>query len=1566
MNPEFQQGPSFDNPIANIFSNVMGIGKSPKNVSEYLWNSVGSIVNNKTTLGASAAKYFANGIQDISAGISVSSKLNSTKGLLRKPLRAFLQDIDPSEVIPNLERLKRYTSLDQIIPTAPRELIGKLGLSSRDKLGRLLGKLSSHRIIGPMGEEISPAFLFDEEAKALFYGHESVGFAPIPLVEGRGAIGESLITRGYKRYAGSRLRIGNRSQAAIDVIYDTIESQATSFGSSFRSLKRLYKLGVGATSGGRKLRVSSLLNPGRIFRGGNAPFLQGSFGLREIISSRVGEVSALEKVVGSFQEASAAMNILIKSNYIPKGMNFPIENMTQTEAFDYLQGIIDKFPDRLQGELDRLGVTNYYPYLKAEDIIGTRNLSIPFVAGMSKVYGNMNPTARGMAKGLSQMRYTGPVTRGQVTRLGRRVFPRFMTSGFHSEMSSVGIENMLLKGMPLSIAVLDFNNQLSERLAIQDSGMLITPFGSKALSQQLPVGTAIFGASDLDQIGRMEEFLSLATGDSFSLAGASRKVLGKKLNYTKQDIDVALNIKYATENLSPVQKSLRSILLKKGKPHKYAGTLRAVAGQEISTVETRGDQLIMQFMTHGDMAPGAFELEVGGIRATAIAPSASSPFHNLANELGARGVHLITGSEDFLKMTPDLVFLNTFYEVVNKSKLQKHAVGLFGRTQEITAVGNGGKTLIGSSPLVDNISSAVQEARSLVKQWANSSDPLLKQAAKKISQGEKLNPERHTTLFTSQGVRGIRVFHTSGGMRADFMHDINLLRSQRLGPQKLMMLATGTRLYGFDDPRKNHIFDLIYKEFRRKTKGAFEIDSKTLRLKYGPHGSFKRMMDALTGIGLEAPKGRVVKLGPNGFIHKKTVLTRVPALADFSYSATGGVEKSLLNSTVLGNGGTFYIDLGKSVNVKIGKNERPIRYLPVPSKWLGLRKTMSGRVVIQKGHPGHEAIDIINKLEAGLSPDDIRNSIGNYASSLIRRFGRQGKNRAGIIENMMNVNIPGSFRARLAPQRGNFFNKDNFLKNIFNISIGEAELEDWLSRKSTSDPHFVENIRSRMSEGKPIHVLLTADPTQRPEHQLLVKLNIDRSIKKSRIGQLSISANPILYRIFERDTDRDAIIGYFMNAFKGASDAEFEKIMKAQEKIVKPFAAYHMYELSRRGTFESFSRKISGFFGQIGSSVAANLKAFTGQKTQAHKGYNIKRAIDSWINEVAFGEESSLIQMAIKPEASGLVSKFRESMTTEKMGLFDAAYQAVFQAGVAKGNTSPLTMLMRDLVEIRETAIPKGLSYDEVHQKGSAAVKKFLEAELISNKGKRRELFALESYLRKAGYGSDAIDLMLQDLQRGASQNAIDAQMNKLGESVLDQVSSNLGEVLGVGYAVQPAIGKTPVNLIETVRSTTKARDPISVLKKMVDYQEIDPGVMQKVTDQAALATGAANKAGFSSILENLSKNKLAVIAGAGLGTLALGGLLLGGPKPIPEADVSQPYDSSPQLLNEPNGIPIYTSRPSAMAKNKGYSGKNQYNKIAQIANNQSFVNINFNDTSRVIHPYSLEGDARRKMKSDF
>lgn len=1535
-------GPQFDNPIYHVMNNVLGNkGQGSKNLSQYLNRLVGAV--QQTHLSSVLFD------QDL-------------------PYRTFINRTDKYGIGANLDKLKRIPLFDQ----------GQVNSEAGSILTSLFGQHKSNRAVRNLVNSLTITtrdvgalpleLLYDSGAGALFYGAQDMGYFPVPVMS------QGILSRGYKKSVLS-------PHAYTDYVSDIMSSLPAGYGAELLASRLVAK----------NKNLGRLLRPRPVINGVSSLFtdITSAFGRLHVTTP------GLQTAIDQRNNAAGLVNIMTRSGRVPEGVN--PSGMNTLSFFRESRRELESFPERFLGELNNLdpNIASNYFYIKPEYYLGgTKALQLPNYKFLSSVFGNLTPTKSMLEKGFHQIFKRAELQPGHIKRLGTKALPRYLTQGRIDYARSLGRDSFMLQGVPLRIGVMDFETALHSRLATQESGTILTSAGEQLLSQALPKSRVELGASDPATISAIERLFGV------DLSLENKTILNRPFSFSQTDFDLAVGSskeewkKMLKEgDVTHEQRLFRRLFRKRGTYHPQTGNLLAANRGRITGAQLRGDKVILDFSTTGGNVletnlPPAMELEVSGRRATAVANEQFNDVRKLADDMG---VHLLVPRDEFLKMMPEDIMLSTFMDntVLNtalprnvrrkiRSQIKKRLPGM--SIENISVwVDNQIKQIKRKSAVIkdNNVAKTVADIRSMLEDWSNGSEgESLKQIANKVIYGEQLNV--NDALKTQLGIRGISVFSASGGMRSDFMSDINPLKGARLTASKALMLAQGSRLLGFRTPDESPLYNLIN---RKLSKGNIRIDPNTFMVSLKEDAPIRKAMQAIAGIGMNAPDmNAVVTLGNDGLVFKGNTLNKIPLRKNFRHRA-GGVRFEDLSDTILDRSnmpGLLFIDLGKPVEIDVGGTKRPIRYVPFMKQYLRTNKGQGGRLTVNSQDVAEPFLYLLNKLEHGLSPDSIQPQLGQYITKFLESLPRQAGSKRGRLEDVETINVPSAFRARLTAQRSGKFTSSNSLStdSLFDVYMSRSAFDDYVERRSYKNPDITKKIKEQMRQLGHVDVLLTADPTQRPEHQIYARLKIDNNARRrAKLGQYDLSMHSLIFRMLERDVDRDVATLFPLLGFGDYAPSSMNEQLARQTKAIKPMLYIHHLEMmNNKSYFDPLTSKIKDFMMGTLDKLGIGKDSFTSflsQKQQAHFGYTISRAVDRWMDSLITTDAANLSSFGIDEAALGLVSDARQAFDKDFLGAATAMRQAIFQGGVKKGVDSPLLDLAESLVGLRETAVEKGMSLQQIQDAGYNIVSRFLSQTDTGNiLDDSARTFMASNYLLLRHYGSqEAVDKVLGGLEEGLRMNSAEAigRAKEVRGVLKEQAARVLGASLGVGYALQPYVKNKPKNLRSNLEDTLYPGTDLvkKVAGTILETNDVDPGVVPELDGAIRQAQEAKNIAAKTKGLKNiLQNNKKSIIYGglAGLGVATVGAaasFFAGSPLP-PPIDVSQPQDTGPNI----NGITRVFSPPQGIQRPS--MGHKQYSDIIKANTFPSTTNVHFVDEYGNRNDFMLDKQLTRQLYSDF
>ena len=1524
--------PNYDNPISKIFSSVLGQNKKIKNLNEYLSLTSSGYTRPVDVIG------------------SVFNPTNNT----------ILSKVDKNRILPNANRLRAigFDELSTIMDVAPG--------TAR---GRFFNQLSQKSFLDSAGNRFNPILLWDQNNKALFFGHESVGFAPLPTRRGTG-LGSNIVHMGYNQYASSTIN----GTHVDEVIYRNLDStlRGSTDGYALNGVlnraNSYWKMQTGSYGiNGDAITVGTLFKGGNRIRGGDVSLAQSMFGLRDTKGFAAwGNADQLGATIRAYKAAQKELS------YITKVGRSSIEGANTVQEFKKARRVIEQFPRMMYEAMG--DDAQYYPYVSAKHMLGDGMINLP-TSAIRGIFGDLPMSASALTKGLYQEFKIAPLSSKQGYALGARSVAPFYLQSYYDAAKGSGVKNALYRGSQLRIGVMDFEDPIASRVFTQEGGLIRT--GTNAFDTEIPVGEMRIRTLSGRKHSSIEQLFGVNLAHGTSQPNSI-------LHLEPSEVNRALDGSISYKSLSERERRIREVAYNNKSSR---GLFKRLAGRDVrlTNVSMRGDDVLLSFHTPDPVSPNIVEAVIGSRRFSGGQLHPDHEMAVLAKHAKRLGVDALVSTDEFYKMYHDKVFLENFFaEVTQAGKLDvvMSQMGL-----STTRVHLPGRKSFVDVPLVNSAKDAHAQAIKIVSAWAGGTKDEA-ELANRITKGTKL--EVDNSVLKNLGIKGISVFTMMGGMRSDYMHDINALRPYRLNPKKLLTLANRSRLLGYDTPMDDPVFSAFYKAHQAKRGKELTFNSTTFEFELPETSRLRRAANAIVGKGTPNSKS-VVSIGPKGLVHRGRTLNKLPQYGEFGHSFAGGVEFSRLKGTIFdrrADGRLLFLDLGETLDISVGGKKTAMRYLPIPTEYLRTGTGSGGRLVVSSGHPAEEYVKIINAIEAGASPKTMVGSIGKAVTKFGQGLGQgDTASRRGMIENLNTVLVPTGVRARLIPQRGRSFTRGNFAdaNGLFNIYTTQTEIADILTRKSGMDAAGVNKILAEIEKNKFAHVLLNVDPTQRPEHNLLVRLMIKKNKGVSTNGMMGIEMHPLVFRMLERDTDRDVANLVFMSVFGADHDALEKQIAKQTEKI-NPFLWWYKYELAHGGSVKKDFRlkkamknskdrvmlELHGVSEALGFDKFAS---YLSQKMEASSGYTITRAVDKLLNPLAFGSEQRLAEMGIDPRIAQSVAHYRSVTNGEKLGVSSALAQALYQGGVQKGAKSSLLEVREGLMGLREkvNANPT-MSFDEIKTEATEIFDRFL----ISQADKRREFMAapyLIDRLRKKGKITDSTEQILKDLERelGSTINrasgktsellAFNRKYSELQGMIRREAAEVLAETFGFGSAIMSFIKRKPKGIIDLLQRKIRPEGVMGVMNDLTETTPSSLGISEKVVEKAA-----SKAEGFAKLLKN--KN---LLAGIGIGIGAIGAAALArtvdnffdDSDSIMNVDESYPMDRGPILPNLSNRAPLYTSN-SQIYSPVNIGRESSFSSLIPGFGGRSYTDMVVRDRTNSRNDYLMTNDLRRNSNSDF
>lgn len=1491
-----------------------------------------------------------------------------------------------------------------------RGLIGRVGAKTTydstnvaDLESKLLGKgllpQSGKGVLQKLSES-GGQFFYDKKGLNLFYRvQDQVVSLPLEKSEGVVSIGGQLrktntitqIGKGYSK-AGTFSsfyyeQLGNQLNRNIDprklawfITNNVLEAPISLIGGR----------GVDPTDTNAILgpKLSAILGSPTMLRGRQDMFSGGTAGLKTTVVQKYGvEQHPIFAKLAEYNKASAAYATLVKSG----GRALPLldseyRELTLAQAFNKIASIKESYANALAQ------FTQGNSPLSKADFLFNRDSLVVARSKAAAIFGNAF-TASAYEKGLHQLynmtSLTGWQTRGMAAR-GMRTSASFLTEeGFKYQQGLLG----KLAGTgnaPIRVGVLDFADPMYSRLMTQEGGAIITGAGKARFRAQLPVGNIKLTGFTEKTIGHLESLFDT------NLSRGNQIIVSRRTSFSREDVKAALQARDPADfkQLTGTQKDVRALI---DKSRNYKGVWKAVAdgNAKLSTITRKEGVLSLDFVSSGMTIGRSSELVVGARRFTGIIPSRSHALYKTARSV--QNVDLLVSADEFNKMLGPQVYLDNFFDVLRKYNKLGYANQLgsaFKGFQEVRQPGAQSELI----PLVSNTADAYTSAQQLVRRLQNSTSSIDQAIANEAAFGYKA---KVNDAMRQAGIKGMSTFTIGGGLRTDYMLDINNLNTTRILPSRLQMIARGSRMLGYDLPSDDPLYRLLTSTGKSTwQRGLIGLDPRSLDFTLSEQSVAKQYLSAMAGRKPAISADQILTLTDQGLIYNGRALGNIPTLDQFAKRNLGVDFKDLSGTALdrkLGQQGILYVDMGREVAYRpmgFKGNKVTSRYIPIPTQYIQTTKGVNNRLTVNKNSRAASFIQALNVLQAnpkGLAnPSSLQDNLDleqfyDYISQgnleVTKALTRGTNDKRSLIEKENTILTKSGARARLVPQMSQLFDQNSFKgSGLFDVYVTHAEMQDLLQRKMGSSPGAMWRIKESLRKNDFTYVMLGADPSQRPEHLSLARLKVVKDGTKRQIGQLNLQMNPVLFRMFERDTDRDVLNLVFLEGMEDGDvfDARyrkaFDKRLAKQEKLMDSFAWFAKYDLMKEGevraTFPEMVRasveKAKQFMG-----------AFVGQKANASLGYTITRAVDRVMPLVVANDLKSLGLNRTSGISADFIEKagapFKDS---SKIAIAQTLAQNIYQGGVQKGaDKVGLAQLGEQLTSLgdmykNQMRAGKPVLYGEVVDEATKIFDKYL-----ASVGKNREFMALDYVLQDQG--QETLQLLKQDLEAGSAEmlsQASKERIERLSALARQRTARLLGEYYGPGTVINSAIPRNIKNVTSVFEDTLFSGNTDEVYKRV-----IEPVIGEKID----LATGSGTKAmaeevleegtkssAFKGFAENAKKFLSTPSAGKLLAGGALGGALayaMFGPRmsaPLPPPTDNQPptdYGPRVQMTGPPK---IYdsqiqstksASRPAYMNNPETYSFPSS-----------SRTNITVKDNRNRVNPGLMKKRMDQAAESDF
>lgn len=1407
---------------------------------------------------------------------------------------------------------------------------------------------------------------YDERNGSLFFGSESKIRSLPTMHPGGGTVLNRTI-----RLTNSVMPQGSTTPISYaEAFYTEFDklNGVNSLGAVFKGLKQVNKTplnSAGAT-------LNSLLVGTTAFRGKERS--EVNF-FRENLYMMPGSSAA-----DTIQETTAYINkifaTLVKTagGVIDSGINNLKEGssrISSSEAFARIQNLREQNLTRLGNFLKDNNVLNSYVFVKP-DYLGNKKKLLMANQVLNNIYGNYFEEHT-LAKGLYQVSNMASTTQTQMNRMLTKGINPFST--FVTEASD---PFAMFRELNFNVGVIDFTNEAYAKTIVNEGGFIITQSGASKLGTTMSMGTINLTNFSEAQVGAAERLFGV------NLGAEKEYTLNNSLGFNRLEFDRAINYKIKTDELSSIEKDIRTLT---SDSSKYKGTWEQVVSSQgkIGKIQLTDAGLRMDFLTGGDTIAPSMEMILGTRRGTGIFTSAGHVLHDSLSMNELKGVDLLIGADEFQKMLGPRVYIQNFVEHVqklnNSEEVFRQAFKGNIRFQAPPV-----STSIKPIPIITDADSAYELAKRHVADMKASGDTQMKELALKIEHGNKVI----TDQLLSKGIKGITTFNIGGALRNDFMADINMIKPLRFTPSKMVTIASGAKQLGYSDAYADPMFNLLTKQNLQWREGHIGVRSGSGDLYIGKKNIARQLGEAMMGKPtLHA--NNVVTLGKDGFYANGIKLRSLPTSIDaFSHSA-GGVPLEDLKGTILDPIFDIrYLDLEGKKKLNLTGIEQEYSHLPISPKFMRADKAYRGNLVIARSNPAYEMFDALVKLEhnRGFHADPVK----GMEKELSRAYGslaRSISGKKGLFNITSTILVPSGTRARIVPSVTGYHTFDNFTdtNKLFDAVISKSQFEDYLIRKRGVSRKQVSKIADSYRENGFLYGMVSVDPMQRAEHANVFRLKIADTGNSAKIGQLNLEMHAGVLRMFERDTDRDVANLVFLDGlFTGkAGDKAImrqrmeERILKQQE-LSKHFLWFYKYQLMHGKQTGAAANRLSAMT-LIKDKIEEHLGVYIG--TPKSLGYTITRATDSLMGPIVGYGTRGASQLGILGKdgvTSEIIEQIRapflkDGVMTERYAVSQKLLQNFFQGAVQKGATNK-----GELIEFAENLVGigqkyKGTAFDhgKIVEETKEITRKFLQSS-----SKERHFMALD-YIHKEGIlDRTTVDAVKADLERGLStvlDDAAQERISKYSAAALDASSQIIAERLGPAMALAATTKQGIKNVQSVIQSITGEGEELKKVWAPLSGSmtprsanniagKVSPKIIDKIAEQAAKTKGFLNAESLSKFFATDNGH---FFAGLGVGALATAAIigLHGGPEaPMPrDIDSRQPTDTGPEIYSKPPRI-YGTNQNFYASQRRSPETFSPVGRYSFSAPNNSSITIR--DKRSPSNPYLLEQQMKQVAHSDY
>ncbi len=1285
--------------------------------------------------------------------------------------------------------------------------------------------------------------------------------------------------------------------------------------------------------------------------------------------------------LNTYKTSLGNMNQIMSSSgrYIPTSMYQRGVRPSASAAFDLVITTRQKYIESLQNNLagindfnSSLGSLSSYMFTKPEFLSGDRSkILVSNAPYFNQIYGTRFEEGPA-TKGLFQVANMAKTTSNQLaSMLSNRINPYAAYT-----VGSTTID----QNINLRVGVIDFMDEFAERTILSDGGSILTHKGASKLA-----GISAFGSVNIKRVSA-DTVKTIQSVFGVNLGGSQLHGLSGKFNPEQKE---------AIELLSKSSKEMRGLL-----------PLIEREGAVLDRVTFTDSGMQLAFRQGFDKTPDAAELVIGTRRTTA-----TRYFGTLAKDGGALGtvvnrlnskVDVFMSASEFYKMHGPQVFVNNFISAIQKEdNAEEIFKTVFGNDLKVNKVYvNPKKPVV--IPHITSLDSAFDSAMNWLQSGpAGSATDQKLRLMHAINHGLSVSSEEMglSSEFTSLGIKGIRTFNVGGANRLDFGGDINIMKPLRYTASQIQTMASANRMYGYSNAYQNPVIRALTGRTTNSKqwtyapakgdrpfaigKASIGINPYTNQIDVGSKHAMR--LFARAALGEYAPDSKYT-IGitdisdPNfgtakAFTYRDKLLRKTPMTL-----GQGGLPKASLKDTILGiDRDIVFLDMGKAIKY----NDKEVRYLPIPLKYLAL-KERDGAVVANKGESLDLLLGVLDKATTG---GDLTDS----ATAYMNRLGMELGGKAGRFNRYSTILTHSGSRVRLAPSASGYHSGQNFLdpNKLFNIVMSRDQFSDLLTAKSgLMQKNQLEFFRERLAAGdKQFYGLLSVDPMQRAEHSQVVRVILDDNLRRRGFfGHMVVEAHSMLLKMMERDVDRDAAKLMLLNQTldrqgKLIGNQEFEAQIQKQAALSRNYLLFERYNLQSNKYIKDgeYVSSASRFKDMVFSKLENAISTFI--PIPKSLGYTIARGPSELMQVlveggVLSGRQAGIISGSVTEDiATAAIKPFLGEAGKTRFSFGMQYLQSILQAPVQKATSKTSILLAgKELLAVADKYKAGLFNQENIVDE----VEKIIYNHIVEpQKSKQRMFqginFLLENEQLMTRYGVDkeTTQLVLKDLEQGSYEALSDASRKRIGkvwEALQRGQSRVMAEILGPGLVLGASLPRTVRSIAAAARG--------KVTEETMESKVLSPfggggNFIDDITEKIAKAEAASN---FSKTAKSfLSGNRGAIglgflggaIAGFGVANM-LHDDLPNAPTeaPLPrDIDTRRPTDSGP-VIQQPRPRVYGTNQIFTSSSNKRNQNFNQVGSYS--TRDKSTTNITISDKTAPNNPYLLEMHLKSLSRSDY